>query len=338
MGDIERMPDADATQPLGWSRPMGQIGRFLALGAAGVVALLAGLGVDTALHARDPDLAANEGVLTLTNPGHALFLGGVVLAVAGLSGAGWTLLATRRAALGRHLGRGARVAALAVTALLATAASGLAAELSLGDGGHDHQAAAATAGHQPAGQHGNLADVAAASQAQRAQAQRLLDQSVAATRRYRDPALARQAGYRVDVSQLQAGKARFLHAGSKAARDDGRVLDPERPESLIYAKAPDGTILLVGVLYTAPKGEQARLEVAGPVTHAHTHVACLDQQTMRKQGVAKDGTCPDGQVARESQEMMHVWFTDDLSTAFARRAPLQDLLDWQKAQGTLRPA
>jgi hypothetical protein len=38
-----------------------------------------------------------------------------------------------------------------------------------------------------------------------------------------------------------------------------------------------------------------------------------------------DGACPSGQMLRRSGEMMHVWFTDDLATAFARRAPLQEL-------------
>ena len=38
-----------------------------------------------------------------------------------------------------------------------------------------------------------------------------------------------------------------------------------------------------------------------------------------------DGACPEGQVYRRSGEMMHVWFTDDLATAFARRAPLAAL-------------
>ena len=34
-----------------------------------------------------------------------------------------------------------------------------------------------------------------------------------------------------------------------------------------------------------------------------------------------DGACPQGQVYRRSGEMMHVWFADDLATAFARRPP-----------------
>ena len=54
---------------------------WLTLG--GTVALLVGLSWDVALHHLDPSLAAREGILTLTNPGHALVAAGVGLTAAG---------------------------------------------------------------------------------------------------------------------------------------------------------------------------------------------------------------------------------------------------------------
>ena len=54
---------------------------WLTLG--GTAALLVGLSWDVALHHLDPSLAAREGVLALTNPGHTLVAVGVGLSVAG---------------------------------------------------------------------------------------------------------------------------------------------------------------------------------------------------------------------------------------------------------------
>lgn len=50
----------------------------------GVFALIGGLAWDAILHWADPDLAAREGIFTLTNPGHILFGGGIALCVTGL--------------------------------------------------------------------------------------------------------------------------------------------------------------------------------------------------------------------------------------------------------------
>ena len=61
--------------------------RTVLVGAAGLVLLLVGLAWDAVLHARDPGLAAEEGVFTLSNPGHLLAGIGVALVAVGLAGA-----------------------------------------------------------------------------------------------------------------------------------------------------------------------------------------------------------------------------------------------------------
>jgi hypothetical protein len=176
--------------------------------------------------------------------------------------------------------------------------------------------------------------VATATDEQRAAAETLWKASMANAERWRDPEAAAAAGFRFrnDAAAGRAGKVRFLHVPNPAWRADGRVLDPARPETLVYWTGPGDRLTLVGVMYTAAKGSPGPA-VGGPITRWHDHESCRDPATGDKLGQAVGGTCPDGQVYRRSGEMMHVWFTGELATAFARRAPLSAL----RASGA-RPA
>jgi hypothetical protein len=328
----------DTTQPIGLRGPQAASGtdsdpvasrllRLLLLGAGGLILLLVGLAWDAVLHARDSGLATKEGLFTLSNPGHLLAGAGIAVAAVGLTGALATLVLARRGS--RPLFAPVRLALVGGTLALALVAGGVgvwaagtSAQVHSGpDGpqGADGTAAAAH-GHGP-----NQPDVAAAAAEERARAEALWRDSIANAQRWRDPQAATAAGFRFKDDRRAADRpVRLLHVPNPAWRGDGRVLDPTRPETLIYWRGPDDRLILVGVMYTAARGQPGPT-VGGPITRWHDHESCRDPDTRAKLGRPVDGTCPDGQVLRRSGEMMHVWFTDDLATAFARRAPLQQL-------------
>jgi hypothetical protein len=168
-------------------------------------------------------------------------------------------------------------------------------------------------------------DLALATTAQRAAAERLLAKLRTAALRWRTQRQAAAAGFDMHTARRAAGDKtpHYLHAENHRFSHDDRYLDPLRPEALIYANVPGHDLLLIGVMFSMPRGIHGPTP-GGPITRWHFHRVCArgDHRGLKP---LPNGTCPPGETLREGSEMLHVWFTDDLRSAFAIHAPEPEL-------------
>jgi hypothetical protein len=168
-------------------------------------------------------------------------------------------------------------------------------------------------------------EVGLATTGQRAAAERLMAKLRTAVPRWRTERQAEAAGFDLHTARRAAGDKtpHYLHAENHRFSHDDRYLDPQRPEALIYANVPGHALLLIGVMFSMPRGVHGPTP-GGPITRWHFHRVCASGNQRGLKPLA-DGTCPPSEILREGSEMLHVWFTDDLRSAFAIHAPEPEL-------------
>jgi hypothetical protein len=168
-------------------------------------------------------------------------------------------------------------------------------------------------------------DLARASPAQRRAAATLLDRLREATIRWHDVRKAAANGFDTHLAKRAPGDTAvgYLHAEHRLFSADKHVLDPQRPESLIYATEPGRRPSLVGVMFGVPRGVLGPTP-GGPIDRWHSHLVCVRGE---KRGLTPlaNGRCPRGATLTQGSEMLHVWFTKDLRSAFAVHAPVPEL-------------
>ncbi len=128
--------------------------------------------------------------------------------------------------------------------------------------------------------------------------------TVAAVGKYQDPSAAQAAGYDV-------GTIRGLdhHAQNPDLVGDGRILDPEYLESLIYAETPHGPIL-VGVMFETDGIWDTGPTDGGPIIMWHRHEnVCFSLLPPAIAGIESPfGICPLGSLnIPYTGEMVHAW-------------------------------
>ncbi len=104
-----------------------------------------------------------------------------------------------------------------------------------------------------------------------------------------------------------------LHYRNDEYMLDDHIIDPDRPEALLYiATPPDGKQHLAGVMFYT-KGREARgPQFGGPLTIWHWHTWFRPQCVVGGVGGkwSVGGKCERGVPSQYSGEMMHVWLVD----------------------------
>jgi hypothetical protein len=143
--------------------------------------------------------------------------------------------------------------------------------------------------------------------AQQAAAVSLVDQTVAATTRYRSLAAAKAAGY-VPITPTGATVVHYLNFSNLAGTTLSSVLNPLAPQSLVYANTSTGP-RLVAAMFVMPTGSTATPPSPGGCLtqwHIHTNL-CFNSSNQVVATTDPAGDCPPGSVHRVTQPMLHVW-------------------------------
>ena len=164
-----------------------------------------------------------------------------------------------------------------------------------------------------------------ATAAEREAAIRLRGEITATAATWRDPRGARADGYDTGRKPRRAGTcpSTISTPSGEGSPADGLSFDARLPKSVIYANAPGRPLVLVGVMFSMKRGAEGPTS-GGPITRWHWHRVCA-RGDARGVKPLPDGACPPGARLREGSEMMHVWFTKDLRSAFAIHAPEPEL-------------
>ena len=146
------------------------------------------------------------------------------------------------------------------------------------------------------------------SPAEQQRAETLLRRTIVELRRYTYPAQAMAAGYR-SIGDAATGDEHYVRWANV---DDGHILDPSRPESLVY-EYRDGKQRIAAAMYMLPFGSRFSdtPDVGGPLTQWHIHAdLCLTDDPAHKtlSGLVPiDGKCAPGSEKAGGMPMLHAW-------------------------------
>jgi hypothetical protein len=155
--------------------------------------------------------------------------------------------------------------------------------------------------------------------AEQHRAESLLRRTIAALKKFQTPDLAILAGYR-SIGDRLTGDEHFVNWSYV---NDGHILDPNRPESLVY-EVRNGTQQIAAAMYMLPLGSRFSdvPDVGGPLTQWHVHNnLCLTNDPIQKVlagfTTTANGVCPPGTSKAGNTPMLHVWVVPNPCGPFA---------------------
>lgn len=111
------------------------------------------------------------------------------------------------------------------------------------------------------------------------------------------------------------------HYRNKEYMLDDRILDPDRPEFLMYYPKPDGTHGLAGFMFITRSLDERGPQFAGRLSIWHYHVwaraQCVERDVVALDFAKRDGSCLRGEPRHRSPEMLHTWLIDHPKGPFA---------------------
>ena len=296
---------------------LGIVGNLVAVGGW-LLAKTSGIGFVEGLDAKEAVQFADAAAAALAS-------GAVVLAFAGLVGARSRAAASSTAGRLVVIGVAVAVIALAVPAMVSagshTHAEGHGADDTVAAGGHAH------AGTTEAGSKGaepapavppkpfdptkpiDLGGVPGVSPEQQARAENLIAVTLLRLPKFSDPAVAHAAGYR----SIQDAVTGYEHYVNWSLLDDGKILDPDYPESLVYRAYRDGRRELQAAMFMLTPADTLDTvpDVGGALTqwHIHDNLCFTDEPGDYKvRGLTNpDGSCTPPLVKLAQAPMIHVW-------------------------------
>ena len=132
------------------------------------------------------------------------------------------------------------------------------------------------AGAMTANPHMRMSPMRAASRADSARAAQLVEQARVALGKYKDVRVAERDGYRMFAPGIR-NQPVYHFTNLRLAIRERFKFDPAQPSSLLYKSNPDGSLRLVGAMYTAPKDAtpeelNARVPLGIAQWHLHTNM------------------------------------------------------------------